>query len=141
MAASLNSRHTETFTGKGISTWVQWACSEAGDATILARIFGMKLTFIVALLLATSPVAAQTTTGASATSTGSSAGSTSSGTGAGTTCEELMTATFCNESSSPNTSGYGSNGGAAATSTGITTPSPAVPACAEGMVAANELCN
>jgi hypothetical protein len=52
-----------------------------------------------------------------------------------------MVATFCNVASSPNHAGYGTNGGAAATSAGITTPSPAIPACGEGIVTANELCN
>jgi hypothetical protein len=59
----------------------------------------------------------------------------------GTICDEMMTATFCNTPTGPNTSGYGSNGGAAATSTGVTTPSPAVPTCGEGIVTDNELCN
>jgi len=36
--------------------------------------------------------------------------------------QELMTATFCNVPTSPNTGGYGSGAGAASTSTGITTP-------------------
>ena len=49
--------------------------------------------------------------------------------------------TFCNVASGPNNAGYGTHGGAAATSTGITTPSKAIPACGEGVVPANELCN
>jgi hypothetical protein len=97
----------------------------------------MKFASVLALLLATSPVAAQTTTSTSTTSTGSSSSTTS----ADTTCNELMTGTFCNEPAGPNATGYGSNGGAAATGTGITTPSPAIPACGEGVVTANELCN
>src|ERR1700677_1371014 len=98
---------------------------------------------VVLLVLATSPVAAQTTTStSSATSTSSSAGSSSgSGPSAGTICSEMITATFCNEPTSPNTTGYGSNGGAGATSSGITTPSPSTPSCGEGIVADNELCN
>ena len=59
----------------------------------------------------------------------------------GLICQEEMVATFCNVATGPNNAGYGTHGGAAATSTGITTPSPAVPACGEGLVAANELCN
>jgi ubiquinone/menaquinone biosynthesis C-methylase UbiE len=85
----------------------------------------MKLGSVIALLLLTSPVAAQTTTSTFAAT--SSTSSTSSGASADEICDELMTATFCNEPTSPNTSGYGTNGGAAATSTGITTPSPAIP--------------
>jgi hypothetical protein len=53
-------------------------------------------------------------------------------TNTGVICQEEMVATFCNVASSPNHAGYGTNGGAAATSTGITTPSPAIPACGEG---------
>jgi hypothetical protein len=40
-----------------------------------------------------------------------------------------MTATFCNVPTGLNTAGYGSNGGAAATSTGITAPSPLFGLC------------
>ena len=58
----------------------------------------------------------------------------------GVICQELMTATFCNVSTSPDTGGYGSGAGAASTSTGNTTPSPAIPICAE-FPSANELCN
>jgi hypothetical protein len=59
----------------------------------------------------------------------------------GVICQEEMVATFCNVASGPNNAGYGTHGGAAATSTGITTPSKAIPACGEGVVPANELCN
>ena len=51
-----------------------------------------------------------------------------------------MTATFCNVNTNPNNAGYGTPGGAAATSAGITTPSPAIPTCG-GFPPANELCN
>jgi hypothetical protein len=56
-------------------------------------------------------------------------------------CQEEMVATFCNVATGPNNAGYGTHGGAAATSTGIATPSKAIPACGEGVVPANELCN
>jgi hypothetical protein len=59
----------------------------------------------------------------------------------GVICQEEMVATFCNVATGPNNAGYGTHGGAAATSTGITTPSKAIPACGEGVVPANELCN
>ena len=96
------------------------------------------LALTVALLLATSPVAAQPRQ----QELGSS-GQTNTSTlpNTGIICQELMTATFCNVTTSPNNGGYGTGAGAAATSAGITTPSPAVPACAEGMATANELCN
>jgi hypothetical protein len=131
MAATLNSRHAETFAGKGISTWISRACSEAGDATIW-RGFGMKLAFIVALLLAASPVAAQVTTTNQQQQPLGTGGQTNTSTlpNTGIICNELMTATFCNISTSPNNGGYGSGAGAASTSTGITTPSPAIPPCA-----------
>ena len=58
----------------------------------------------------------------------------------GVICQEEMTATFCNVNTNPNNAGYGTNGGAAATSAGITTPSPAIPTCG-GFPPANELCN
>jgi hypothetical protein len=104
----------------------------------------MKLVFITALLLATSPVAAQQATMANEQQQPLGAGGqtvTSPLTNTGTICQEEMVATFCNVTTSPNTAGHGSNGGAAATGTGITTPSPAIPACGEGVVTANELCN
>ena len=104
----------------------------------------MKLASIVALLLATSPVAAQQATTANQEQQPLGAGGlivTSPLTNTGVICQEEMVATFCNVPTGPNTAGYGSNGGAAATSAGITTPSPAIPACGEGVVTANELCN
>jgi hypothetical protein len=92
----------------------------------------------VALLLATSPVAAQPRQ----QELGSS-GQTNTSTlpNTGIICQELMTATFCNVTTSPNNGGYGTGAGAAATSAGITTPSPAIPTCAEFPPPANELCN
>ena len=103
----------------------------------------MKLAFIIALLLAASPVAAQNTTANQQQQPLGAGGLivTSPLTNTGTICQEEMVATFCNVPTGPNTAGYGSNGGAAATSAGITTPSPAIPACGEGIVTANELCN
>ena len=101
-----------------------------------------KLALVTALLLATllfatSPFAAQQRQqplGAGGQTNTSSLPNT------GVICQELMTATFCNVPTSPNTGGYGSGAGAASTSTGITTPSPAIPICAE-FPSANELCN
>jgi hypothetical protein len=83
----------------------------------------MKLAFIIALLLASSPVAAQTSQVQQPLGTG---GVTNNSplTNTGVICQEEMVATFCNVASSPNHAGYGSNGGAAATSAGITTPLP-----------------
>ena len=105
MAAKLNSRHTETFAGKGIST-----CTEAGDATVW-RGFGMKLAFIIALLLAASQVAAQNTTANQQQQPLGAGGLivTSPLTNTGTICQEEMVATFCNVPTGPNTAGYGSN--------------------------------
>jgi hypothetical protein len=98
----------------------------------------LALTF--ALLFAASPVTAQTSPTQQPLGP---AGHTNNSqlTNTGIICQEEMVATFCNVATSPNTAGYGRNGGAAATSTGITTPSPAIPICGEGVVAANELCN
>ena len=97
------------------------------------------LALTVALFFAASPLAAQTSQqqplGAGGQINNSSLPNT------GVICQEEMVATFCNVASGPNNAGYGTHGGAAATSTGITTPSQAIPACGEGVVAANELCN
>ena len=78
----------------------------------------MKLALIAALLLAASPVEAQVATSNAAqgnTSNAQSAGQAgqsalSQSQTTGVICEELMTATFCNVPSSPNTAGYGSGG-------------------------------
>jgi hypothetical protein len=91
----------------------------------------MKLAFLIGLLLVASPVAAQTSQIQQPLGTG---GMTNNSplTNTGVICQEEMVATFCNMASSPNHAGYGTNGGAAATSAGITTPSPAIPACGDG---------
>ena len=73
----------------------------------------MKLALIAALLLAASPVEAQVATSNAAqgnTSNAQSAGQAgqsalSQSQTTGVICEELMTATFCNVPSSPNTAG------------------------------------
>jgi hypothetical protein len=103
----------------------------------------MKHLSIIALLSATSPVAAQSTTANQQQQPLGAGGQTVTSplTNTGVICQQEMVATFCNVASSPNSAGYGSNGGAAATSAGITTPSAAIPACGEGIVTANELCN
>jgi hypothetical protein len=103
----------------------------------------MKLASIIALLLATSPVAAQVTTANQQQQPLGAGGQTVTSplTNTGTICQEEMVATFCNVATSPNTAGYGSNGGAAATSTGITTPAPAIPACGEGVAGMNWNCS
>ncbi len=104
----------------------------------------MTLAFIVALLLATSPVAAQQVTLPNQQQQPLGAAGrivTSPLTNTGVICQQEMVATFCNVPTGPNTAGYGSHGGAAAVSTGITSPSPSIPVCGEGIVAANELCN
>ena len=96
-----------------------------------------KLALFAALLMATSPVAAQSAQqalGAAGTTNNSLLPNT------GIICEEEMTATFCNVSTGPNNAGYGTNAGAAATSAGITTPSPAIPTCSN-FPPADELCN
>jgi hypothetical protein len=84
-----------------------------------------KLALITALLLATSPVAAQVVTG---TTTGTSTGTTT-----GVICEEWMLATFCNVPTAPNTRGYGSS-----PVTGSSVAS--IPTC-PAFPPANELCN
>jgi hypothetical protein len=96
------------------------------------------LALTVALLFAASPVAAQQTQQALGTNCQIN---TSTLPNTGVICQEEMVATFCNVATGPNNAGYGTHGGAAATSTGITTPSKAIPACGEGLVPANELCN
>jgi hypothetical protein len=97
------------------------------------------LALTVALLIAASPVAAQTSQiqqpiGANGQRNNSQLPNT------GVICQEEITATFCNVPTGPNNAGYGTHGGAAA-STGITTPSPAIPICGQGLVPANELCD
>jgi hypothetical protein len=96
-----------------------------------------KLALIAVLLLAASPVAAQSrqqALGAGGQTNNSSLPNT------GVICDEEMTATFCNTATSPNDAGYRSGAGAASTSAGTSTPSPAIPPCPE-LGPADELCN
>jgi hypothetical protein len=97
-----------------------------------------RLLLFMALLPASSPVAAQSASHQSLGAGGQT--NTSMLPNTGVVCQEEMTATFCNVNTNPNNAGYGTNGGAAATSAGITTPSPAIPTCG-GFPPANELCN
>jgi hypothetical protein len=109
-----------------------------------------RLALIAALLLAASPVAAQSVQ--QPLGTGGQINN-SSLTNTGVICIEEMTATFCNVASGPNHSGYGSRGsvGSSAASglsagsgvsgpTGSAAPSAAIPTCPE-FPPANELCN
>jgi hypothetical protein len=93
------------------------------------------LALTVALLFAASPVAAQTSQTQQPLGAGGQTNN-SQLTNTGVICQEEMVATFCNVATSPNNAGYGTHGGAA-----TSTPSPAIPACGEGRVAANELCD
>jgi hypothetical protein len=107
-----------------------------------------KLALTTALLLATSPVAAQSPQQA-LSGTGTTNSSPLPNTGI--TCQEEMTATFCNVPTSPNTSGYGSSratgsSGASASSAasgssgGAGTSTSSIHPCPE-FPPANELCN
>jgi hypothetical protein len=107
-----------------------------------------KLALITALLLATSPVAAQSPQQALS---GSGTTNSSPLPNTGIICQEEMTATFCNVPTSPNTSGYGSSRGSAASggsvsiggsaaSSGVRSNASSVPLCASG-TPANELCD
>ena len=72
-----------------------------------------KLALIAALLLAASPVAAQSLQqplGAGGQTNTSQIPNT------GVICEEEMTATFCNVPTSPNSAGYGSSSGTGSSS-------------------------
>jgi hypothetical protein len=87
-----------------------------------------KLALITALLLATSPVAAQVVTG---TTPGTSTGTTT-----GVICIEMMLATFCNVPTAPNTSGYGSSSAtgssaASGSSGGAGSNTSSIPTCPE----------
>ena len=112
-----------------------------------------KLALIYALLLAASPAAAQLATssrvqelnGQSVQTTPIEAPTT------GVFCIEEMTATFCNVTTGPNTSGYGSRSvstsGSGAASSGVSASgggagaiSPSIPPCS-GEPPFNELCN
>ena len=101
-----------------------------------------KLAMIAALLLATSPVEAQVATSNGQELSGGQIGQSAASQAptTGVICEEEMTATFCNVVTGPNNAGYGTAGGAAATTAGITTPSPAIPTCSN-FPPADELCN
>ena len=99
-----------------------------------------KLTLITALLLATSPVAAQSrqqALGAGGQTNNSPLPDT------GIVCQQEMTATFCNAATSLNSAGYGPIGAGAASSTGTGSAGStmtSVPPCA-ALGPANELCN
>jgi hypothetical protein len=112
-----------------------------------------KLALISALLLAASSASAQVATsqrlqqlgGQSVQSTPTEAPTT------GVFCIEEMTATFCNVTTGPNTSGYGSRGvstssgttassGVSASSGGARSVSPSIPRCLSEPPF-NELCN
>jgi hypothetical protein len=111
-----------------------------------------KLALISALLLAASPAAAQLATpsrvqalnGQSVQTTPTVAPTT------GVFCIEEMTATFCNVTTGPNTSGYGSrsvsssssraSSGVSASSGGAGAISPSIPPCSSEPPF-NELCN
>ena len=109
-----------------------------------------KFTLIAALLLAASPVAAQSVQqplGAGGQTNTSSLPNT------GVICIEEMTATFCNVPTSPSHGGYGSSGfvGSSARSglgagsgvtgpSGTAAPSAAIPTCSQ-FPPPNELCN
>jgi|SRR6266550_1711620 hypothetical protein len=71
-----------------------------------------KLALIYALLLAASPAAAQLATSSRVQQLGGPAVQTTptETTPTGVFCIEEMTATFCNVTTGPNTSGYGSRG-------------------------------
>ena len=74
-----------------------------------------KVAIVSALLLAASPVAAQ-----SVQQPLGAGGATNNSplTDTGIICQEEMTATFCNTPTGPNNSGYGSSGAGAASSSG-----------------------
>jgi hypothetical protein len=105
-----------------------------------------KLALISALLLAASSASAQVATssrlqqlgGQSVQSTPTEAPTT------GVFCIEEMTATFCNVTTGPNTSGYGSRGaassGVSASSGGAGAISPSIPPCSSEPPF-NELCD
>ena len=112
-----------------------------------------KLALICALLLAASPAAAQLATSSRVQQLGGEPVQ-STPTVAPTTgvfCIEEMTATFCNVTTGPNTSGYGSRGvstsssgaaasGVSASSGGAGAISPSIPPCSSEPPF-NELCD
>jgi hypothetical protein len=106
-----------------------------------------KLAIIAALLSTASSVAAQVSTlnGQQQLGIGGQSGvqgrqsAPSQAPTTGVFCIEEMTATFCNVPSGPNTNGYGSSGGSAA-SGGVRSNTSSTPLCASG-TPANELCD
>jgi len=98
-----------------------------------------KLVSIAALLLTTSSVAAQVSTGQQRSGVQGRQSAPSQAPTTGVFCIEEMTATFCNVPSGPNTNGYGSSGGSAA-SGGVRSNRSSIPLCASG-TPANELCD
>jgi hypothetical protein len=109
-----------------------------------------KLALIYALLLVASPAAAQLATSSEVQQLGGPAVQSTATVAppTGVFCIEEMTATFCNLTTGPNTSGYGSrrvstsSSGAAssASSGGAGAISPSIPPCSSEPPF-NELCN
>ena len=97
-----------------------------------------KLAVIAALLMAASPVAAQSPQqplGAGGQTNNSQLPNIGVG------CTEEIIATFCNVPTSPNSRGYGSSSGATGSSSGIGSLSTlSIPQCSS-FPPANELCN
>lgn len=112
-----------------------------------------KLALVYALLLAASPAAAQLATSSSLQRLNGPGVQTTATLAppTGVFCIEEMTATFCNVTTGPNTSGYGSRGvstsssgaassGVSASSGGAGAISPSIPPCSSEPPF-NELCN
>ena len=100
-----------------------------------------KLAIIAALLSTATSVAAQVATlnGQQRAGVQGRQSAPSQAPTTGVFCIEEMTATFCNVPSGPNTNGYGSSGGSAA-SGGVRSNKSSIPLCASG-TPANELCD
>jgi hypothetical protein len=100
-----------------------------------------KLALIYALLLAASPAAAQLATSSRVQQLGGPAVQSTPTVAppTGVFCIEEMTATFCNVTTSPNTSGYGSRS-VSTSSGGAGANSPSIPPCSSEPPF-NELCN
>src|SRR5262245_47925357 len=111
-----------------------------------------KLALISALLLAASPAAAQLATSSRVQQLGGPAVQSApvEAPPTGVFCIEEMTATFCNVTTGPNTSGYGSrsvstssraaSSGVSASGGGAGANSPSIPPCSSEPPF-NELCN
>src|SRR5262249_7767535 len=106
-----------------------------------------KLALISALLLAASPAAAQLATSSRVQQLGGPAVQSApvEAPPTGVFCIEEMTATFCNVTTGPNTSGYGSrsvstSSGVSASGGGAGAISPSIPPCSSEPPF-NELCN